>query len=320
MTPFALSGTATDADGDALTYNWEQDDSSQDLGATNLYSTASPVKPIGPNWISFPSNTSGKKYFPQLATILAGEFVTRGYSGSDPNMLMEALSAIPRDLHFRLTVRDNHPYVPGVAIGQTNFTDMTVSVTNLAGPFKVTAPDTPVTWVGGNQQTITWQAANTNMAPVNTANVNIRLSIDGGQTFPIMLKENTPNDGTEKVDIPKLGTTSARIMVEAAGNIFLDISDASFTIIGPTFGSVGGRITNEAGRGVSGATVTMTTREGTSKSATTNRNGQYTFENVPFGQLYEIRASHGRFGFTPERIVYNHYEQNMNQMFTASKR
>lgn len=320
LTPFALTGSATDADGDALTYNWEEDDSSQDLGASVEYSSANPVKPVGPNFVSFPSSTSGTKMFPQLSTILAGQFVTRPYTGGDPNMLMEALSTIPRDLHFRLTVRDNHPYVPGVAIGQTNFADMTVSVTNLAGPFKVTAPDTGETWVGGTPQTITWLTANTNMAPVSTANVNIRLSIDGGQTFPIMLKSNTPNDGTEVVTIPRIGTSSARILVEAAGNIFFDISDTSFTIIGPTFASVGGRITNDGGRGITGTAVTMTTREGTVRTTTTDRQGRYVFDQVPVGQMYEIRASQNRYQFTPETIMYNHFEQNSSQGFTGAKR
>lgn len=233
MTPFRLTGSATDPDGDSMTYNWEQDDSSQDLGATIAYATAFSAKPIGPNWLTFPSSTSGTKLFPRLSTILAGQFTTAALPGADdPTTFIEALSSISRDLKFRLTVRDNHPYVPNVSIGQTSFTDTTVSVTNLAGPFLIVQPNTAVTYAGGSTQTVIWTVANTDLI-LGTANVNIKMSTDGGQTFPITLKANTPNDGTESVVMPNTGTTTARIMVEAANNIFFDISNANFTITGP---------------------------------------------------------------------------------------
>ena len=231
-TPFKLTGSATDADGDSLTYNWEQDDSAQDTGATLALALAQPAKVIGPNWLSFPSTSSPTKLFPKLSTILAGQFTTAAGAGSTPGILIEALSSITRDLHFRLTVRDNHPYIPNVATGQTQFKDMTVSVTNLAGPFLVVQPNMNETYTGGSTQTVIWTVANTNVI-LGTANVNIKLSTDGGQTFPITLKANTPNDGTESVVMPNTGTTTARIMVEAVGNIFFDISNTNFTITGP---------------------------------------------------------------------------------------
>lgn len=319
MTPFALTGSATDPDGDPVTYNWEQDDSSQNLGVTVQYSSANPAKPIGPNFISFPSTSSPRKVFPRLSTILAGEFVTQPFEGGDPNMLMEALSSIPRDLHFTLTVRDNHPYIPGIAIGQTQFTNMTVSVTNLAGPFKVTAPDSAVTWNGGTSQTVEWLVANTDFIPVNALYVNIRLSVDGGNTFPIVLKANTLNDGSETVVIPNIGTTSGRIMVEAAGNIFFDISDASFTVIGPTTASVGGRAVDRLGKGIKGVTITLTSPDGTQRSVVTGANGSYVFDGVPLGARYIIRASNRNFSFTPESIEYVHVEQNLTQNFTGTR-
>jgi hypothetical protein len=320
LTPFALTGSATDPDGDAVTYNWEQDDSSENLGATATYSSANPAKPIGPNFISFNSSSSPTKVFPRLSTILAGEFMTQPHPGGDPNMLMEALSSISRDLRFRLTVRDNHPYIPGSAIGQTQFTDMTVSVTNVAGPFKVTAPDSAVSLAGGTPVSVTWLVANTNLTPVNTENVNIRISFNGGVTFPMVLKANTPNDGSELVMIPNLGTASARIKVEAAGNIFFDMSDADFGIIGPTTASVGGRILNDSGRGVKGATVTLISESGTVRTGATNSQGYYVFEGVSLGEAYVIRPSLSRYNFTPESISYDHFAQSSDQSFTGSRR
>lgn len=319
LTPFALTGSATDPDGDAVTYNWEQNDSSENLGATAAYSSANPAKPIGPNFISFNSTSSPTKVFPRLSTILAGEFVTEPHPGGDPNMLMEALSSISRDLNFRLTVRDNHPYVPGVAIGQTQYTDVTVSVTDLAGPFKVAAPDSAMSMVGGTPLTVTWLTANTNLPPVGTTHVNIRMSLNGGLTFPILLKANTPNDGSELVLVPNIGTDTARIKVEAVGNIFFDIGDANFSVLGPTTASIGGRILNQQnGRGVKGATITLTASDGTVRTTVTDTLGNYILGDVPLGDRYVITPSLKRYQFSPGSITYEHFGQTSDQNFVGS--
>lgn len=230
MTPFALTGSATDPDGDPLTYNWEQNDSAMNTGVSVANAIAYPAKEIGPNFLTFPSTASPKKLFPRLSTILAGEFMTASLNGDDPAVFVESLNSVTRDLNFRLTVRDNHPYRPGSEIGQTQFADMRVSVTNIAGPFIIAQPNMNEVWASGSAQTVMWAVANTNLAPVNTANVNIKLSLDGGMTFPIILKENTPNDGSEIVTLPTRGTTTARVLVEAVNNIFFDISNTNFTI------------------------------------------------------------------------------------------
>ena len=71
-TPFALTGSATDANaGDVLTYCWEQNNSASS-SQTGASSVASPTKASGPHWISFRPTTSPTRYFPQLSTILAG--------------------------------------------------------------------------------------------------------------------------------------------------------------------------------------------------------------------------------------------------------
>jgi Metallo-peptidase family M12B Reprolysin-like/Secretion system C-terminal sorting domain/Bacterial pre-peptidase C-terminal domain/Fibronectin type III domain len=231
-TPFALTGSATDGNaGDVLTYSWEQNDNSTVSGANSV---ASATKATGPNWISFPPTTSGTRLFPKLSTILAGALVSGPNAGGDAGANTEALSSVSRTLNFRLTVRDNAPYssTAPLSIGQTQFTDAVVTVSNTSGPFAVTAPNTAVTWAGGSSQNITWSVNNTTAAPVSCANVKISLSTDGGLTFPTVLVASTPNDGTEALVIPATPSTTARIKVEAVGNIFFDISNTNFTIGG----------------------------------------------------------------------------------------
>src|SRR5688572_1920048 len=227
-TPFSLTASATDSDNDPLTYCWEQNDNST---TTGVNSVASPTKTTGPNWLSFPASTSGTRIFPRLSTILSGLNVTGPLPGGDAGANIEALSSVSRTLNFRVTVRDNRPYVAGSTIGQTAFTDAVVTVTNTSGPFAVTSPNTNITWAAGGTATVTWNVNNTTAAPVSCANVNILISNDGGNTFTTLLS-NTPNDGSELVNVPNTPGTTNRIKVEAAANIFFDISNANFTIGG----------------------------------------------------------------------------------------
>lgn len=228
-TPFALTGTATDVDNDVLTYCWEQNDNSTTSGTSSV---ASPTKTTGPNWLSFSPSSSGTRTFPRLSTILAGLNVTGPLPGGDAGANIEALSSVSRTLNFRLTVRDNKPYVPGSTIGQTAYNDLVVTVTNTAGPFAVTAPNTAVTWNAGSTATVTWSVNGTNAGSVNCATVNILLSTDGGQTFPTVLASATANDGSQVITVPASASTQCRVKVEAVGNIFFDISNSNFTITG----------------------------------------------------------------------------------------
>ncbi|HJW31631.1 MAG TPA: hypothetical protein VJ508_20560, partial [Saprospiraceae bacterium] len=230
-TPFALTGSATDPENDQLTYCWEQNDNSTTSGTGSV---ASPTKTTGPNWLSFKPSVSGTRTFPILSTILAGLNVTGPLPGGDAGANIEALSSVSRTLNFRLTVRDNNPYVPGSTIGQTAFTDAVVTVTNTAGPFAVTAPNTAVTWDANSSATVSWSVNGTNAGSVNCATVNILLSTDGGQSFPTVLAAGTPNDGSEVITVPSSQSTTCRVKVEAVGNIFFDISNTNFSIGAPS--------------------------------------------------------------------------------------
>lgn len=261
-TPFALTGSATDANaGDVLTYTWEQNDNAGS-SQTGTNSVASATKATGPNWISFSPTTSSTRLCPKLSTILAGGLISGPLTGGDAGANTEALSSVSRTLNFRLTVRDNAPYSSSapVSVGQTQFDDMVVTVSNTSGPFSVTAPNTAVSWAGNSAQTITWAVANTTAAPVSCANVKISISTDGGNTFTTLVA-STPNDGTESVTVPNTPSTTARVKIESVGNIFFDISNTNFTITSGTgCGSPSGLISSAIT--TSGATVSWSAVSG----------------------------------------------------------
>jgi hypothetical protein len=207
QTPFTLTGSATDANGDPLTYMWEE----FDLGSAAPPNTdTNAARPI---FRSFVPLTVPSRTFPRLSDIL-GNVATLGESMSNRN----------RTMTFRLTARDNRTGGGGV-----NYASTTVRVVTSAGPFTVTQPNTAVTWAGGSAQTVTWNVASTTASPVSCANVAIAVSTDGGTTFSTLLA-STPNDGTQSVTVPSTPTSQARIRVSCVGNIFFDISNANFTI------------------------------------------------------------------------------------------
>lgn len=223
-TPFVLTGVATDSDNDMLTYCWEQNDSATSNAQTGAQSAASPTKTIGPNWRSYSPVNTPKRYFPPLSRVIANQSTTSGLE-----IVTEALSSVARTLNFVFTVRDNF-----AGAGQTNSDEMRVTVNGTAGPFVVNSPNTAVSWVVGTNQNVTWNVAGTTTNGVNAEFVDIYLSTDGGNTYPILLASKVPNDGSETVTVPNNVGTTNRIMVKGYKHIFYDISNTNFTITAPT--------------------------------------------------------------------------------------
>lgn len=212
-TPFMLTGTGTDANGDTLTYCWEQ------MNSQTTAAAPSATKTTGVNYRSYTPTTSPTRYFPKMASCLTGATTTAG-----SEITVEALSSVARTLNFRFTVRDNRAGGAG-----NNSDDAVITVNATAGPFSVTAPNTAVSYVGGSTQTVTWAVAGTTANGVNCANVDILISTNAGSTWTTLLAA-TPNDGTQAVTIPNTPGTTNRIMVKGTNHIFFDVSNANFTI------------------------------------------------------------------------------------------
>jgi hypothetical protein len=265
-TPFALTGSATDADGDPLYYLWEQNDRG---GATGTALTAN-AKTDGPLFRQFgtaavvsPEDTleyyspgentvtrDPTRVFPDLAQIAAGRInaatgacppapppPTTGSGTNVPAEVIDCYSEFlptpdwvgidgSRTMHFRLTARDNRPGGGGVGSADT-----ALVIAPDAGPFLVTSQGSATTVPGGSDLPLTWNVAGTDGGAIGATEVKVSLSVDGGATFPHVLAERTANDGSETVTLPDLATTKARIKVEALGNVFFDLNDADLTIL-----------------------------------------------------------------------------------------
>lgn len=210
-TPFVLTGTGTDSDGDALTYCWEQYDNQI---ATMPPSTSSTV---GPTFRSLDPSTDTQRFFPDFERVLLN-----GSTGTT----WERLPAVSRIMRFRLTVRDN------VAGGAGTASDNTIiTVNDTDGPFAVTSPTATAEWQINSTQTVTWDVAGTDSAPFNTPTVDILLSVNNGESFDFQLATGVSNNGSADITVPDIPfTDEAKIMVRSVDNVFYALNAGQFDI------------------------------------------------------------------------------------------
>lgn len=227
-TAFKLVGSGSGTEGETLTYCWEQNNDATIVTPDDSF--PSPTKTDGPNFRSLLPSLSPVRYMPPLKDVLEGNLFPT----------WEMISTVSRSLNFTLTVRDNAP-----GGGQTNTSSSLITVVDTGSAFAVTSPSIEdVSWELGSTQTITWNVAGTTGNGINTSNVNILLSTDGGQTFSIVLASNTNNDGSETIIMPNEASPYCRIMIEAVGNLFYAVSPN--VALGYSFSNICTTYTNNA--------------------------------------------------------------------------
>lgn len=214
-TPFALIGNASSsAPGAQLRYGWEQ----YNLGAQTVNINVDPGN--GPIIRSFNPTSTGIRTVPNLNNLLNG--------GST---IGEILPTTTRALNFRLTVFDNV-----VGGGTSASQDIALQVSSAAGPFAVTAPATGATWDASINatETVSWNVAGTDLAPVSCPNVDIDIYTGGGfGSSTAVLAVGVPNNGSAVVNVPNMQSTTARVRVRCSNNIFFALNPGNFTIVGP---------------------------------------------------------------------------------------
>ncbi|MDG4789471.1 M12 family metallo-peptidase [Micromonospora sp. WMMD1102] len=269
-TPFALTGSATDADGDTVTYLWEQNDrGGVSGGSTAGTALVSNTKTNGPLFRQFGTaaivsptdtleyhspglnavGTDPTRVFPDLAQVVAGNTnaKTGGCPAAPPPPTSGGASNVPPELvdcysEFLPTAdwvgftgdRTMHFRLTArdghPGAGGIGSADTALTLAPAAGPFLVTSQATAETLTGGAELPVSWDVAGTDAAPVGVGEVRISLSVDGGKTFGYVLAERTANDGAETVTLPNVGAKAARIRVEAVGNVFFDLNDADLAL------------------------------------------------------------------------------------------
>ncbi|WP_346986617.1 T9SS type A sorting domain-containing protein [Chryseobacterium sp. POE27] len=160
---------------------------------------------------SYFGTTSGRRYFPSLPSVMAGNLTDK--------VKWETVSYIPRTLNYAVTVRDENTTRPLLISSET-----TVTVGG-DGPFKFSGL-TPSTILYNNaSNTITWDVASTNTAPYNVANVKIEYTTDlvNGTTWTELVA-STPNTGSYTLQMPSSLTGAVKLKISAIGNIFYAVS------------------------------------------------------------------------------------------------
>lgn len=214
-TPFTLNGSATDADGDTITYAWDEYDT--------VASPQPPGSDVAPFFMSYLEEAHGSRTFPRMEALVNGT-----------QEIGEYLPLSAQTLTFRLTANDNRASGSGVAYDEIQV--QTITQTAVLAPvtkFEVTSQMTDTTWTAGATETITWNVGNSDQAPINCSLVDIDFAADGFD-YSHNLANNTNNDGTEDITVPNgIATQQGRVRVSCVSHpnhTFFNINSGNITL------------------------------------------------------------------------------------------
>jgi len=229
-TAYYLQATSSDLNF-PLYFCWEQIDTNRQVTKGNF----GPSLNSGPMARSLTPTTTNVRVIPNMSRVIAGELTKTNPADVSTypttNDDWETVSTVSRTLNWGITIRDRSADA-FTAGGQINQDDFTITVVPTPTPFAITSQATPnIIYYGGNTVTVTWDVAETNQAPINTTNVNVVMSTDGGHTYPTTLASNIVNNGTASFSMPNgINTTTARVKVEPVGNIYFAINSRNFEV------------------------------------------------------------------------------------------
>jgi len=220
QTPFRLTGTATDVDGDSLSYQWDE----LDVGASTDASTLGTDLGSNPLFRSFLPKSGGMRDFPRVSELLVG--LTNNHSADKG----ETLPSTNRTLNFRLTVRDGNSGV--------DEDDVSIVVDSSSGPFAITGGTlvTTATSQGGVDRTLTWTTNTTSICSALSVEL-LALSADGysycdaSDDVDLDLGSGFLNSiGNATVTLPQRNIARARVRLYCNDNIFFDLSDSDISV------------------------------------------------------------------------------------------
>ena len=243
----ASPAAATDADDDPLTYTWEQNDDGAGSGTPLIsnhktsgplfrqFGTAAHVTAEGTLMSPSPGeNATGARPDPRLPgpgpdrrraherrdrpvsppPPASGPFPQATSTATRSSCRRATGSGIDHDrtMHFRLTARDGNPVAGGVGPRRHRGEDRARGGSvpgHLAG-----APGRRSTAAASSP--VSWDIAGTAAPPLNVAQVTIRLSLDNGKTFPVVLagvdaeRRHRDGDAAERRGAAARGSRSRR--------------------------------------------------------------------------------------------------------------
>lgn len=218
-TAFILEGSATDVNGDTLTYSWEQMNTGpqSDLG-----------DPIdnAPRFRCWAPNEKSHRVIPREANLMANV--------GDRTEVLPSTEELLLKFHF--IVRDNNHQAGTAVWEEVEF--FTVPPEEEGDYFEITSFNSPQNLNPGEKYAITWNVSNTADSEINCQSFDLLYSSSSSNFFDFkemeLIASGIPNTGSFEFYMPPKITNVGRFFLRATDNIFFDLNDVNLRIVEPT--------------------------------------------------------------------------------------